>query len=142
MTRDLNQLHPIVRAKAEAWMQLCRDHGIEILIYFTFRSIEEQNELYQIGRRGRKGEKIVTKARGGESSHNYRASFDAVPMREGKPWWKAPERIWQLMGKLAEQVGLDWLGDEWGEYLPWDKGHFQEPGWKHIKELLLLGFKS
>lgn len=140
MSRDLNDLHPIVRIKAEIWLGLCVTEKIPVSIYFTFRSNVEQNALYLIGRRGIVGEKIVTNAKGGESAHNFRAAFDAVPLKQdGSAWWDAPDYVWKRMGKMAEQVGLDWLGDEWGEYLSWDKGHFAEPGWSILREYLLVG---
>jgi len=136
-SRNIWDLHPIVRLKADVFKELCKKDGIEVLIYFTYRSVNEQNKLYQIGRRGVEGERIVTKAKGGESAHNYRAAFDCVPLKDGQPWWDAPDRIWKTMGGAAEKVGLDWMGDQWGEYLPWDKGHFQEPGWKIVKWFLI-----
>lgn len=144
VSRLLADLHPIVCAKAEAFLELCSVGQTPVLVYFTYRSIEEQDELYRQGRRGVPGERIVTNAKGGESAHNFRAAFDCIPLVDGQPWWEPRqgqkeqwEETWAKIGKCAEKVGLDWYGDPWGAHLPWDVGHFEEPGWKYAKEFLL-----
>ncbi|WP_248484122.1 M15 family metallopeptidase domain-containing protein [Tepidibacter aestuarii] len=50
MSRNLNDLHPYVKHLAEKFIGGCKGHGIEVLIYCTYRSIEEQNKLYAKGR--------------------------------------------------------------------------------------------
>ena len=62
--------------------------------------------------------------------HGSGLAFDCVPWKDGKPWWKAPKYVWDKLYKVAEKCGLDAMGDPWGEYLSWDKGHMQEPGWR------------
>lgn len=96
--------------------------GIDVLIYSTYRSFKVQDAMFELGR---------TNAKGGESAHNHRLAFDCIPTDEaGRPIWDATPQVWEKLYKVAEEVGLDALGDPWGEYLPWDLGHFQEPGWK------------
>ena len=65
-----------------------------------------------------------------ETPHGIGLAIDCVPLKDGKLWWDAPDAVWERLYKIAERAGLDALGDKWGEYLSWDKGHFQEPGWR------------
>jgi peptidoglycan L-alanyl-D-glutamate endopeptidase CwlK len=116
---------------------LAEAEGISLLITHTHRSFEEQDALYAKGRT-EPGDK-VTDAKGGETPHNYRLAFDAVPLKEdGSPWWDAPPPIWQKLYRIAERVGLDALGDKWGEFLSWDKGHFHEPGWRVVRHVVFV----
>jgi peptidoglycan L-alanyl-D-glutamate endopeptidase CwlK len=103
--------------------------SVDALIYMTYRSPEEQNELYAKGRT--KPGKIVTNAKGGQSDHNFTLdgkpaskAFDAVPLRkiEGKnrAVWNDP-KLWALMGEVAERIGLKW-GGNWKNFV--DKPHF------------------
>lgn len=111
MSRRLEDLHPIVRAKCEAHIAACRLAGIDLLITCTLRSEAEQAALYAQGRTtpGRK----VTNAKPGQSLHNYRVAYDFVPMRNGKPVWGTSGedgKLWQRVGELAEAQGLEWAG--------------------------------
>ena len=134
MSRALNDLHPFVRTKAERLVALAKGEGITLLVTATLRTIEEQDALYAQGRAGRPG-KIVTNARGGETPHNYGLAFDVVPVDgHGEPEWQAPQPVWLAVYRAAEKAGLDALGDKWGEYVSWDPGHFQEPGWRVLVE--------
>lgn len=55
--------------------------------------------------------RIVTHALPGQSYHNYGLAFDAVPMRNGKCVWEEQSYLWQVMGKIAEDVlNLEWAG--------------------------------
>jgi len=106
-SRSLDDLLPVVKRKAEEFRKLCADQGMDILIYCTYRSPEEQNGLYAQGRS--KPGKIVTNARGGESWHNHRCAFDFVPMVAGKPAW-GDTNLYRKAGVIAESVGLEWAG--------------------------------
>jgi peptidoglycan L-alanyl-D-glutamate endopeptidase CwlK len=106
-SRSLLDLVPPVRDRANKFLADCHTAGLDVLIYCTYRSIEEQNELYKIGR-SLPG-KIVTNARGGQSWHNFHAAFDFVPMIGGKPQW-ADKTLYAKCGAIAESVGLEWAG--------------------------------
>jgi len=135
-SRLLTDLHPIVKMKALELITLASAEGIPLLVTNTLRSFDEQDVLWEQGR-GAPG-RIVTNAKGGETPHNFGLAFDVVPLTpEKKPWWDAPPPIWARLYKLAEKVGLDALGDRWGEFLSWDKGHFQEPGWKLVASAII-----
>ena len=84
-SRDLKDLHPIVQAKAQAFIHSCKKAGIDVLITSTYRDNESQNALYAQGRTS-PGKK-VTNAKAGQSWHNYRVAFDFVPIVNGKAQW-------------------------------------------------------
>ena len=137
MSRSLTDLHPFIQEKAEAMIRLAEAEGIRLLVTHTHRTFEEQDALYAQGRTAEG--KIVTNAKGGETPHNYRLAFDVIPLDEtGKPWWDAPPPVWQKLYRIAEKVGLDAIGDKWGEYLSWDAGCMFEPGWKVLRRAVFI----
>jgi len=128
-SRSLNDLHPRLKERALAFQERCKQAGIDILIYCTYRSNKEQQELYRIGRNipG----KIVTNAKAGESNHNATIdgkpasrAFDCVPLRAGKPVWDGKDPIWQIVGKIGVEVGLMWAGN-WTRFREYP--HFELP---------------
>lgn len=122
-SRKLIDLHPLVAAKAKVFRAKClRVHGIDVLIYCTYRDFEEQDRLYAQGRttKGRK----VTNAKGGQSEHNYRLAWDCVPMNGGKPAW-GDKQAYKLMGAVAATLGIGWAGN-----------------WKSFKETAHFSFKD
>jgi peptidoglycan L-alanyl-D-glutamate endopeptidase CwlK len=106
-SRSLLDLVPPVRDRANKFLADCHTAGIDVLIYCTYRSPAEQNELYKIGR-SLPG-KIATNARGGQSWHNFHAAFDFVPMIGGKPQFNN-KTLYAKCGAIAESVGLEWAG--------------------------------
>lgn len=106
-SRSLDELTPEARKLALEFAFQCKQHGIEILIYCTYRDAEAQDALYALGRTKRGA--VVTNLRGGESSHQKRIAFDWVPMLSGKPQWDN-EQIFDKCGAIAESVGLKWAG--------------------------------
>ncbi len=106
-SRSLDDLTPETNLKARVFVSTCADNGIDILIYCTLRSIDEQDELYKIGRS--KPGVVVTNARGGDSWHNWGRAFDFVPLIGGKPQW-SNVALYRQCGLIAEQCGLEWAG--------------------------------
>lgn len=106
-SRNLSDLSPKVQLLAERFINECERQNITILVYCTYRSKEEQDELYAQGRT--KPGKIVTNARGGDSFHQYGVAFDFVPMVAGKPAWN-DTALYSKCGGIAESVGLEWSG--------------------------------
>lgn len=129
-SRNLEDLLPTVRAKARAMLEVCAAQGIDVLVTSTYRDKESQEELYAQGRT--KPGKIVTKARGGQSWHNYKCAFDVVPLRNGKPVWDDSDPIWQTIGKIGESVGLEWAG-RWLNFREYP--HFQYTGGHTLAQL-------
>lgn len=137
-SRALTDLTPSMQAKATHFLSACADAGIDVLIYCTLRSNEEQTKLYAIGRTV-KGENpkpskpmgdIVTSARAGQSSHNPDATgkaraFDCVPLLHGKAQW-GDKVTYRKMGAIGKACGLKWAGDWQGSLK--ETAHFSEDG--------------
>ena len=119
MSRSLIDLHPEVRWRAEKVLEAASEISIPILIYFTLRTFAEQQALYEQGRKT--PGQIVTKAKAGESYHNYGLAFDFVPTENGKPKWGDLNSFKQV-GELGESLGLQW-GGRWPKFK--DYPHFQ-----------------
>jgi len=157
MSRELADLTPETRKKAMAFLVLCRERGLDVLIYNTLRTLEAQARLFRRGRdfieiqnkavemekvHKRKDlgllllnvgpqfeRKIVTHAGPGQSVHNYGQAFDFVPLHDGKPVWGTRDlEDYQLWNACGAAV--EDAGLEWGGH--WktlkDFPHAQEPG--------------
>ena len=112
-SRSLVDLSPVVRAAALRFVDLCSRSGLEVLIYCTLRSNDEQARIYASGRTV-PGAKL-TNAKPGESLHNpddngQAWAFDAVPLlHDGRAGWGA-DRLIEQMGVCGELAGLEWAG--------------------------------
>ena len=124
----LSKVHPAVVSRARTMVELCARGGVAILITQGFRSVEEQDGLYAVGRtRPPIGSKyIVTKARGGQSWHNFGLAFDIVILDAiGKTNWDTRHPGWLEAAKVGKSLGLEWGGD-WKGFK--DLPHFQYTG--------------
>jgi peptidoglycan L-alanyl-D-glutamate endopeptidase CwlK len=115
-SRDLNDLHPKLKPIAEQFILMCKLKGIDVLIYCTYRSSQEQEKEYAKGRT-LPGPK-TTYARPGQSKHNFRMNgeaaskaFDCVPMQNGKAIWDSRDPLWKVIGQVGKDLGLNWAGD-------------------------------
>lgn len=130
-SRDLNHLSPWLKKKAEQHVNLCKQDGIDLLIYCTYRDDEAQNFEYAKGRTA--PGHIVTKAQAGESAHNVvdeekkpaAMAYDCVPIIDGVPVWDKNDPVWQRVGSWGESIGLLWAG-RWTTFKEYP--HFQQPG--------------
>ena len=128
-SRSLDDLIPQARVRVDKLIEVCKAAGIDLLVTSTYRDNESQDALYAQGRT--QPGKIVTKAKGGQSFHNYRCAVDVVPLVNGKPVWD-DTMLWSQIGGLGKQVGLEWAGD-WQTFKEYP--HFQYTGGKTIKQL-------
>lgn len=129
-SRDIGELLPPVQVRVQRFIDLCHEHGIDLLITSTYRDNESQDALYAQGRT--KPGKIVTKAKGGQSWHNYRCAVDVVPLLNGKPNWNTKDPVWQKIGQLGKEAGLEWAGD-WTKFK--EMAHFQYTGGATMAQL-------
>lgn len=111
----ISLLVPSISNKANAVLDMAEDVGLDLLVYSTLRTMDDQARLYRQGRSlseikhkadqltrlyrrpdlatilmdvgPQEGDEIRTKAGPGESMHNYGLAFDAVPIINGKPVW-------------------------------------------------------
>jgi peptidoglycan LD-endopeptidase CwlK len=127
-SRRIEDLHPTLQPLARTLLTDCAAVGVDVLIYCTYRSNEEQNELYARGRT--KPGSVVTRVRGGQSRHNHTENgvpaslaFDCVPMVHGRPDWDAHE-AYDNIAAVGRKLGLTWGGD-WKSFQ--DKPHFEIP---------------
>jgi len=128
-SRKLEDLLPVVAAKAEAFLAACRVKGIDVLITSTYRDAESQNALYAQGRT--LPGKRVTNAKAGQSWHNHKCAFDFVPIINGKAMWD-DARTFNQCGAIAESVGLEWAG-RWKSFP--ELAHCQYTGGRTLADL-------
>jgi len=97
---------PLVKRQADKVLTDMEMLGHTMRITQGFRSIEEQNKLYGQGR-DYPGQ-IVTKAKGGQSFHNYGVAVDFVFRKEV---YNASAALWQTFGAIGKKHGFEWGGD-------------------------------
>jgi peptidoglycan L-alanyl-D-glutamate endopeptidase CwlK len=122
-SRKIDDLNPRVQPLARAFIAACKAQGLDIIITSTYRDKASQDALYAQGRTT-PGD-IVTKARGGQSFHNYAVAFDFGVIVHGKYQQNDKGGLYTRAGKIAESVGLEWAGR-----------------WVHFKELCHCQFTS
>lgn len=141
--------HPKLRAQLrQMYAEICDALSGKVGCRFAYvlRTFDEQNELYAQGRT--KPGKVVTKARGGQSYHNYGLAVDIVMLldRDGngtleEASWdehldfdKDGISDWQEVVAIFKRYGWEWGGD-------WkfnDTPHFQKTFGKSTMDLLTL----
>jgi len=132
-SRKLSDLAPVFLPRVAEWLVDCEAEGLDVLVYCTLRSHEEQARLYKIGRTVKGADvtasrpmgRIVTKAKPGQSAHNYGLAIDFVPMKAGKAMW-SDTKAYDKAIKLAAARDMQSLR-------PMESPHLQMPDWrKHI----------
>jgi peptidoglycan L-alanyl-D-glutamate endopeptidase CwlK len=129
-SRSLDDLIPPAKERVERFLSLCKDQNIDLLVTSTYRDNESQQALYEQGRTT--AGKVVTNAKAGDSWHNWRCAVDVVPMVNGKPNWDGLHPVWDQIGKLGEQAGLEWAG-RWRTFK--ELAHFQYTGGLTLTDL-------
>ena len=129
-SRSLDDLIAPAKERVERFIALCKDNGIDLLITSTYRDNESQQALYEQGRTT--AGKVVTNAKAGDSWHNWRCAVDVVPMVNGKPNWDGLHPVWDQIGTLGEQAGLEWAG-RWRTFK--ELAHFQYTGGLTLTDL-------
>lgn len=110
-------LHPVVEERTNYLIERAASKGIVVIITDGFRSIEDQDILYEKGR-STEGN-IVTHAKGGESYHNYGLAVDfALKDSGGNVLWDRQFdgnvngiADWSEVVTLAKELGFEWGGD-------------------------------
>lgn len=130
--RRINTLHPLVRAKAKEFIiRAEKELGIKLRVVSALRTWAEQDKLYAQGRTTPGN--IVTKAKGGESLHNFGLAIDVVEIKNGKAIWNNPN--WNRIAGLGKEIGFKWGGD-WESFK--DKPHFEIRFSKSLAQLRAL----
>ena len=107
-------MQPYTRALVKKAAQ----HGITVKVISGLRTYEEQNDLFAQGRT--KSGRIVTKARGGFSNHNFGIAFDIGVFEGANYLGESPNN--KAVGALGMDLGLEW-GGNWKTIV--DEPHFQ-----------------
>lgn len=145
-TERLKEAHPLHQARMDEFL---RRAPVRLLIVRVYAKPEEQFALWKRGRDYDSITKtwkpvgpVVTRAMPGQSPHEVvtasglpaSVATDVIPVDNfGTPLWDTPDAIWQALYQVAGRFcGLDALGDPWGRFLAWDKGHFEEPSFRII----------
>lgn len=135
-SRKLEDLAPIFRARVVEWLADCHAESLDLLIYCTHRSHNEQADLYKIGRtvkgagvtKTRPMGRKVTNAKPGQSAHQWGLAIDFVPMKNGKAMW-GDTKAYDAAIALALERGMESLR-------PFETAHLQIAGfdWReHVK---------
>jgi len=129
-SRNISDLCPAMISLYFDFEREMRRAGIDFIVTCTFRSNDEQRQLYAQGRTA--PGKIVTNALPGQSKHNktldgkpLAEAFDIVIMNNGKPDWNVKNPNWEKAGAIGESVGLEWAG-RWKTFKEYP--HFQLKG--------------
>jgi hypothetical protein len=147
INRSIDALRPELAAAVRRFLGRCGQERLDVLVVETGRSQAVQDAYYAQGRRPletvnrlrlaaglrplterENAAGVITNAT--VSNHTGGFAVDICPETAGKPgcpWWNAPSWVWEKMGRLAEECGLDWcaggFGQTWGK--GWDNPHFE-----------------
>ncbi|MCU7552131.1 M15 family metallopeptidase [Chitinophagaceae bacterium LB-8] len=127
-SRDIKDAHPILQeqfAKAKETFEKTYPN-VTVILTATYRSPEEQNDLYAQGKT--KPGKKVTNAKGGQSPHNFKPSFaiDVAFVIDTKVDWS--EKWFKLFSTRMVNPKIEW-GGQW-KYV--DYPHYVIKGWKDM----------
>ena len=115
-SRDILDLCDDLKPLCRDFIAQCDKAGITVILTTTYRSNMEQDALYCQGRSA--PGKIVTKARGGQSKHNYvlakkpdSHAFDfAIAKQYKSPSaglnWDTKHADWKKAIEIGEKIGL------------------------------------
>jgi peptidoglycan L-alanyl-D-glutamate endopeptidase CwlK len=101
MSDILSKVHPELKNKVLKLIRLAKDDGYILTPTQGLRTFAEQDKLFRQRPR-------VTKAKGGQSNHNYGLAVDLGFVIDGEITWD--EKYYKLIGKWADIVGLEWGG--------------------------------
>lgn len=123
-SRSLDDLKPVFRKRVDMWLADCHSVSLDVLVYCTLRTSEEQEALWAIGRT--KPGKVVTNAHAGQSAHNYGLALDFVPLLHGKPQWVQGNDLYLHAISIAESQGMQSLAKT--SFPEW--AHLQIADWR------------
>lgn len=113
---NIASLVPKAQRAARQFLVAAKPFAFTVKILSGGRTYAEQTAIYAQGRRGIKGEKVVTNAPAGSSNHNFGVAFD-VGIFNGTKYFigatKAETDAYLNLRKMtkAAVLELDWGGD-------------------------------
>lgn len=126
MSSRLEDLEPVTLDLCNKFLTACAQAAIGVRVTHTLRTMEEQAHLYAKGRTV--PGQVVTKARPGQSPHNFGMAFD-ICFKPGDPYPNETSPLWEQVGAIGEGVGLAW-GGRWRNFR--DRPHFERPDWRVV----------
>lgn len=133
----IEQAHPSIRAKLrEQYIEANNllGKGARLRFAYVYRSIEEQNKLYNQRPK-------VTNAKGGQSIHNYGLAFDIVLLYDNDNNGTFEEASWSMIKDYDKDSKADFMeivnyfkskgwtwGGDWKSFK--DNPHFEVKGYK------------
>jgi hypothetical protein len=118
---EIATLKPVAQVKATQLVNLSKLSGTDLRVTEGYRSPAEQTKRYAVGRRGIEGERIITNAGPGESSHQTGSAFDTAIIERGEAVWDL-ERFREV-AEIGNALGLIWGGN----FMIRDGPHFELP---------------
>ena len=117
MPANTKDLKPELKVLMTKFLKECEKQGLNILVTQGFRSVQEQNNLYALGRT--KPGKIVTNAKGIQSKHCKGMAFDICFLVNKCASYNGD---WEKVGSIGSKLGLIW-GGYWKSFP--DRPHFE-----------------
>jgi peptidoglycan LD-endopeptidase CwlK len=113
-SRRIDDLNVELQIKFHQFRIAADAAGVQFMVTSTYRSQEEQDELYSQGRT--KPGKIVTWTK--SSKHTERKAFDVAVLNENnQPTWNLKADVdkdsvpdYEELGRIGEHFGLTWGG--------------------------------
>lgn len=119
-------VHPRILEFEAKFRKRMRDLGVPMFTHCVWRTHEAQAEMLAKG---------VSKAKPGESAHNYGCAIDFVHSLKA---WQLNDQQWEALGHIGKEVAsslgvkVEWGGD-WKFY---DPAHWELVGWRDVKRLV------
>jgi peptidoglycan LD-endopeptidase CwlK len=119
---NLNLLYPPFRLRVNRLLDVCREKNIPIFVTHGFRTSDEQDKLYEIGRNGNPG-RPVTQVRGMGSLHCWGLAIDFC--KNAKDSY-SDDVFFLTVGEMAEKAcDMVWAG-RWSRFK--ELAHLEEKG--------------
>lgn len=133
MSRDIKLLHPTLQSIIPQFIEECKRNNLIVKTTETWRTKEEQDDLYAKGRT--KQGKKVTNAKYPQSNHCWGVAFDFCRNdgHSGGAFYDG-DGFFSQVGKIGKKFGLIWGGD-WKSIV--DKPHFElaDYNWKTLQKI-------
>lgn len=113
-----------IRRFTETFVRKMAAYSVPFFPHGVYRSDEEQEALFKQG---------VTKARAGQSAHNYGMAVDLVHYGH---YWDLTRKEWNLVGEFGKDLARSMaLKVTWGGDFKslWDPAHWELTDWKSYR---------
>lgn len=127
----IDGLQPKARRLAQAAFDDAAKEGVGVMVTQGLRTFAEQQRLFDQGRTT--PGQIVTRARPGQSYHNFGLAFDFVVVRNGQAVWDQNDADWRRFVQICKGHDFEWGGD-WRSFK--DFPHLQVAGAPSLAELI------